>query len=505
MHTTFHLHTNTFYLPLQLHYWHAYALPQKQQSLIIVTEGVGKYRTQDGMFSICRGSVISVTKESQYDIMGAVEGIQIIYEAHGQAPNMLATLSPLRGDSYIVRMAQEMKQLTEQAHPSTVTWHKLFLMMIEALEQHQMNLIHPTETWFAQTLNYIHQHFTAPLTREEMAYQMGVTPAHFSRTFHKQIGMPFNQYVALLRIRKAQQRLLIELPSLEQLGQSVGYMDRTYFSRKFKQVTSMSPTLYYEKLKRVAALNSNHTGCLLALGIIPVYGICPYWLTIQYQHHTQLMHEENVELNREILQRCKPDVVIHYNRDDQETILPIAPLVDLPCLTMTWREQFMSIARIVQHEQKAKSLLQHYDNKIQHTNYILDTLGVERGVVIVWEICEHFAYSINSKFGRSCHILYEDLQFEKPEFLKQNTIGYVKVPIEEIVNYDAAYIFITALPKEPYALQQIERIFESDKWQSLQAVRNNQYFIINDANTFYGYAPLSTNIQLDRLMTLFTS
>ncbi|UZM99729.1 hypothetical protein OL548_06515 [Lysinibacillus sp. MHQ-1] len=63
------------------------------------------------------------------------------------------------------------------------------------------------------------------------------------------------------------------MPKLDDLAQVVGYREGTYLSRKFKEIVGVSPTVYYQKSKRLIVLNANHTACLLALGITPVLGV----------------------------------------------------------------------------------------------------------------------------------------------------------------------------------------------------------------------------------------
>lgn len=58
--------------------------------------------------------------------------------------------------------------------------------------------------------------------------------------------------------------------TIQEISQKVGYSDGLYLSRKFKQVTSMTPTEFrlLPKPKRIVALQ--FFGDLLALGIRPV-------------------------------------------------------------------------------------------------------------------------------------------------------------------------------------------------------------------------------------------
>ena len=152
--------------------------------------------------------------------------------------------------------------------------------------------------------------------------------------------------------------------------------------------------------------------------------------------------------------------------------------------------------------------LRQYDEQIVLCNQLLDRRFGIRGTAIVWEIGSHAAYCLNSSYGRGSHILYEDLGFSRPDEIVAHNIektGYLTVNIEEIVHFPADYIFVTALPTKDFGKESLLAVLHSEKWKSLSAVQKKQVYFINQYEIFYGYDPLSTAAQLQKLMEVLTS
>ncbi len=354
--------------------------------------------------------------------------------------------------------------------------------------------------------------FNEDLTREQMAEKAQVSPEHFSRTFHRYTGYTYSEYLTLLRIRESQKKLLLGMPKLDDLAQVVGYREGTYLSRKFKEIVGVSPTVYYQKSKRLIVLNANHTACLLALGITPVLGVySPFLEDIKSVPSSQKLkgYEYDITSNYQEIAVARPDVIINYSSGkEKQTLLSLAPVFELPCRQLSWREQFELIANLVDRREVYNNWLQQYDAQVAQCNQLLDQQLGARGTAIVWEIGSQAAYCINSSHGRGSHILYEDLGFSRPDEIVTHNIektGYLTVNIEEIVHFPADYIFVTALPTKDFGKEWLLTALHSEKWQSLVAVQKKQVYFINQYELFYGYDPLSTTAQLQKLMEVLTS
>lgn len=102
-----------------------------------------------------------------------------------------------------------------------------------------------------QALQYIQKNYHDPhLTLASLANQLHISESYLTRVIKKAAGMSFTELLTKIRIGKAME-LLLDDSSLrsQEIAQRVGYENRHYFCRVFKQYTGDSP-LEYRKKKR---------------------------------------------------------------------------------------------------------------------------------------------------------------------------------------------------------------------------------------------------------------
>ncbi|MEK3720732.1 response regulator [Paenibacillus sp. FSL H8-0034] len=86
------------------------------------------------------------------------------------------------------------------------------------------------------------------LSLNEMAEQVYLTSTYICLIFKHETGETINEYLTKTRLEKAKEHLKDPLQKLNQIGQSVGYPDPSYFTRLFKKHTGMTPTEYRERI-----------------------------------------------------------------------------------------------------------------------------------------------------------------------------------------------------------------------------------------------------------------
>ena len=68
--------------------------------------------------------------------------------------------------------------------------------------------------------------------------------SHFSRTFKKVVGLPYQDYLNGRRITEAKELLRSSAQSVSEIALSLGFADPTGFGRIFKKLTGHTPSAY---------------------------------------------------------------------------------------------------------------------------------------------------------------------------------------------------------------------------------------------------------------------
>lgn len=107
--------------------------------------------------------------------------------------------------------------------------------------------------YIEHAINYIQNNLASDLYLSETAAIFSVSSEHFSRSFKKETGFGFNQYINLLRLKKAETLLKQSTLSVSEVAQECGFNDSNYFSIKFKKMYGIPPKslqlMYRKKTK----------------------------------------------------------------------------------------------------------------------------------------------------------------------------------------------------------------------------------------------------------------
>ncbi|ODA40437.1 DNA-binding response regulator, AraC family [Desulfosporosinus sp. BG] len=100
-----------------------------------------------------------------------------------------------------------------------------------------------------QAVVYILQNYVQPLTLEEVAKHVNLSPTYFSYIFSQEQKQTFSNFIITTRLEKAKE-LLKQNPfaSISEVSRQIGYNDSNYFSRVFKKIIGIPPGLYRKSL-----------------------------------------------------------------------------------------------------------------------------------------------------------------------------------------------------------------------------------------------------------------
>ncbi len=108
----------------------------------------------------------------------------------------------------------------------------------------------------AKALRYIHAHYKTGLTLDEVAESVALSPHYFSHLFNSNMGLSFSTYVNKLRIEYAQHLLLETSHPIIEIAAMAGFVEQSYFSRIFKEISGVSPGKF--RIRGSAFPSENH-------------------------------------------------------------------------------------------------------------------------------------------------------------------------------------------------------------------------------------------------------
>jgi AraC-like DNA-binding protein len=107
-------------------------------------------------------------------------------------------------------------------------------------------------------LDYIHLHINEGITVSDVVKFVGVSRAHFSKTFHQKLGVSPLHYMQKLKMEQAAKLLNQTSLDITAIATSLGYPELYCFTRSFKRHYGCSPSKYRRKAIFEKLLKGNY-------------------------------------------------------------------------------------------------------------------------------------------------------------------------------------------------------------------------------------------------------
>jgi transcriptional regulator GlxA family with amidase domain len=102
----------------------------------------------------------------------------------------------------------------------------------------------PVPSKILDTINYVQLHLQEKLNVEALAKRVQLNEDHFSRLFLRYTGRRPVPYIHAKRIERAQYLITTTNQSFAQIAEKTGFETVPYFSKVFKNVTTLTPGEY---------------------------------------------------------------------------------------------------------------------------------------------------------------------------------------------------------------------------------------------------------------------
>ena len=111
----------------------------------------------------------------------------------------------------------------------------------------QKNLVKETDSWMTIIIQQLHQQYDQPLTLKTLAEEQGISYSYLSRSFKKEVGLTFTEYMTQIRLFHATETLLLTKNSITKIALDNGFASVKNFHQVFKKQFAMTPTAYRKK------------------------------------------------------------------------------------------------------------------------------------------------------------------------------------------------------------------------------------------------------------------
>src|SRR6266403_826616 len=95
-------------------------------------------------------------------------------------------------------------------------------------------------------LTYVQEHFSEPITVNDMAEQVNLSPSSFSHLFREVTGRSPYQFLKELRLDRARELLLDGRLSVTDVSRAVGYSSASHFIKEFRSRFGTTPRAYVD-------------------------------------------------------------------------------------------------------------------------------------------------------------------------------------------------------------------------------------------------------------------
>jgi len=246
------------------------------EELVLIMDGHGKHQVGDEIYEISAGDVFvmlgntshcypEASKLSLINILydpstlrlpradlGTLPGYHALFQVEPRLRQQQRFQNRLKLEiSELGRLAGMVAELEAELDAEAPGSHFLatahFMRVIGLLSRAYSRMPEETEKpihQISELLGYLEQHYSKPLTIDDLTKKAGMSQSTLFRVFRHIMGRSPMDYLIRLRVSKAAQILRREPLRISEVSEAVGFSDSNYFSRQFHQVMGASPREY---------------------------------------------------------------------------------------------------------------------------------------------------------------------------------------------------------------------------------------------------------------------
>ncbi|MFF2481729.1 ABC transporter substrate-binding protein [Paenibacillus sp. NPDC058071] len=371
-----------------------------------------------------------------------------------------------------IKELYETNLLPDNRSQSNLLFQKLLLHIHDQTPPRPHTQTNKMPKWngIEESIRYMQANLNKKMNRETLAAIAKLTPSSYCRSFKKAKGVAPMDYLSHLRIEQAKQLLATGI-TCKQATYRLGYVSEYYFSRVFKKMTGLPPTIYMkrEHLRVAVASRFDIHMNLESLGVEPV-------VVVDCYHHPGIEQEDyrrRLMSQLEELRIAQPDLIIgdYSHAFLYETFKRIAPTVLLN-FDLDWLVLHRKVAELVGREKEAQKVIEQLDERVAVVKQRIVSMDKPPRVAFMQVMNDHVYLQgiINHPLNK---LLYTEMGLLPGKHVPKNKMRQELYP-SHFPNIEADQIWIRLYSDTAKVRQTLQRMIEQPFWSNIDAVRNNQ-------------------------------
>ncbi len=248
--------------------WHYETHDHSAVEICLTLEGVVDYTVQDTLYHVRKGEALILPPDIPHSLSMGDNSSRYLYLFE---PEMILAMRDIKavirqfnrpfhlhdGSDAHIRIREALLKAQAVYERGEAMWNTAcygyFLRMYAALGQHSLLNQRPRqkETDHSEdpevitaAMGYINTHYREELTRNDVAEFAGFSRFYFSRSFKKQTGYSFKDYLCQKRLQVAADLLIRSNSPRKDVARESGFGSVATFNRVFREKKGCTPTQY---------------------------------------------------------------------------------------------------------------------------------------------------------------------------------------------------------------------------------------------------------------------
>ncbi|MGE6576354.1 helix-turn-helix domain-containing protein [Paenibacillus xylanexedens] len=355
------------------------------------------------------------------------------------------------------------------------------------------------------SIRYIGDHYNQTITVDELAADIGLTRASYTRQFKRITGKLPLEYVNAVRLERSKQLLQLTDDRIHEIAQNVGFSSEYYFGRRFKQYAGISPGLYRRHHRQEVRVFAPYLeDFVLALGVKPVLQCSHHsW---GRQHYLGLDDVPEFDVSRMDAQfnlGNVPDFIMldkGYDRWNLDRFEQVAPTFYVEHLGEDWRSILRSTADVLGKVNRVQDVIGAYEDKAMEAKSRLARY-IRGQTVAFLRISASDITLYGDQQGYVGPVIYQDLGLTPHSRVQQWTRHErrIFIGLDQLSQLHADHLLITFDTGNSAKPGEERELLDRDEWKRLPAVKSGNVYEV-DFMSWMNYGVISHGKKIEDVL-----